>query len=109
MSRSNKVKWKKINFLPTVTVFVMWPAQMVYLRLTGSLVSSINLYFDVTTWVQPATFGGHNFLVIDLPFEVSHRVIILSKLFTSTWKFTTTYPLPCIDFAIPVKPLCTTI
>ena len=71
MSRSYKVKWEKINFLPIVLVVVMWS-----LRLKGSLVSNINLYFDVTTRVQPATFGGQHFLVIDPLFEVAHIVII---------------------------------
>ena len=88
MSRSNKVKWKKINFLPIVT------AQMVCLLLKGSFVSGINLYFHVTTRVQPATFGGHDFLVIDPPFEVAHiQGYYFSKLFSSTWKFTTIYHL----------------
>ena len=49
---------------------------MVNLQLKGSLVSSINLYFDVTTRVQPATFRGHDFPVIDPPFKIAHIVII---------------------------------
>ena len=49
---------EKINFILIVLVVVMWS-----LRLKGSLVSSINLYFDVTTRVQPETFGGQHLLI----------------------------------------------
>ena len=94
----------KINFLPIELVVVMCS-----LRLKGSLVSSINLYFDVTTRVQPQTFGGQHFLVIDPLFAVAYIFIIfLNYLLARGSSLAITIYFVKVSH-IPVKPVCTTI